>query len=457
MDYQEFIQAKTQSTSDGGFAPLWLPDFLFDFQKSLVDLALRRGRLALFEDCGLGKTVQQLVWAENVTRKTNRPTLILTPAAVSAQTIREAEKFGIVARKAMTGCADAVIQVTNYEKLHHLSPSDYGGVVCDESSILKSFDGATKVKVTEFLRKMPYRLLCTATAAPNDFIELGTSSEALGYLGFMDMLNRFFKNGKNNSAVSGGPSKGGTMVQWRFRGHAEKPFWRWVCSWARSIRRPSDLGFEDGGFHLLPKLEREHVVRAVRPREGFLFSMPAIGLAEEREERRRTIQERCEMVAELVKKTGQPFVSWCHLNDEGDILQRLIPDAIQVSGKDTDESKEEKFEAFATGKVRGLITKPIIGAWGLNWQHCAHMTTFASHSFEQHYQSVRRFWRYGQTKQVVVDHVLSDGEQRVLANLQRKEEQADKLFAELSAHMQQELAITRGRTFNEREEIPSWL
>lgn len=402
-------------------------------------------------------TIQQLVWAENVVRKTNRPVLILTPVSVASQTIREAEKFGMEAKRAVAGSDEPVIRVTNYEKLHHFSPDEYGGMVCDESSILKSFDGATKTKITDFMRKLPYRLLCTATAAPNDYIELGTSSEALGYLGFMDMLNRFFKNARNNSATGGAYGKHGTSSQWRFRGHAEKPFWRWVCSWARSIRRPSDLGFDDGRFKLPPLNEREHIVKAVRPREGFLFSMPAVGLAEEREERRRTLQERCEMVAALVNKSGEPFVSWCHLNDEGDILEKLIPDAVQVSGKDSDESKEEKFDAFALGKVRGLITKPVIGAWGLNWQHCAHMTSFASHSFEQYYQSVRRFWRFGQTRPVVVDHVISDGEQRVLENLQRKSEQADRLFSELTRHMQDELAIVRGRTFTVAEEIPAWI
>jgi hypothetical protein len=246
--------------------------------------------------------------------------------------------------------------------------------------------------------------------------------------------------------------------QWWFRGHAEKPFWRWVCSWARSLRKPSDLGFDDGKFRLPPLTEREHIVRASKPRDGMLFSVPAFGLAEEREERRRTLTERCEMAASLIIGTGRPAVAWAHLNDEGDLLEELIPGAIQVSGRDSDEAKEEKFNAFGAGQARVLVTKPIIGAWGLNWQHCAHMVTFAGHSFEQHYQCVRRFWRFGQTRPVVADHVVSDGEHRVLANLQRKADQADRMFSAITEHMREEMGISRlHRVFDKTEEVPGWL
>jgi hypothetical protein len=456
-NYEEFIERKSQSTNDSGFAPIWMPEFLFDFQRALVDWSLRKGRSGIFADCGLGKTPMQLVWADNVVRHTNKPVVILTPLAVAAQTVREAEKFGIDCRRPGVG-GSAHIVVTNYERLHHLNSDEYAGVVCDESSILKSFEGTTKAAITAFMRKTPHRLLCTATAAPNDFVELGTSSEALGYIGFMDMLGRFFKNARNNASLGQAwGTSGGGGPQWRFRGHAEKPFWRWVCSWARSLRRPSDLGFDDARFALPPLLEREHQVKALKPREGMLFSMPAVGLAEEREERRRTLTERCEMAASLVKGTGQPAVLWCQLNDEGDLLEKLTG-GVQVSGKDSDESKEEKFGAFSSGQTRLLVTKPIIGAWGLNWQHCAHMTSFASHSFEQYYQSVRRFWRFGQTREVVVDHVVSDGEHRVLANLQRKAKMADEMFSKTTSSMGQELGLRRTeREFNLREEVPSWL
>lgn len=456
--YDAFLSGKLQLEHGGGFEPTYLPSFLFDFQRDLVTWALLKGRAALFEDCGLGKTPQQLVWAENVVRHTNRPVLILTPLAVTSQTIREGEKFGIQARRSVAGELHDGINVTNYERLHHFKPSDFAGIVCDESSILKSFEGTTRAAITEFMRTIPYRLLCTATAAPNDYVELGTSSDALGGLGFMDMLSRFFKNARNNASLGRAwSSQGGGGPQWRFRGHAEQPFWRWVSSWARAVRRPSDLGYEDGGFKLPGLIEREHTVRAAHPREGLLFSVPAVGLAEEREERRRSLDERCEMVSELINKTGQPAVAWCQLNDEGNLLTKLMPDAVQVSGKDSDEAKVEKFEAFTSGAVRVLVTKPIIGAWGLNWQHCAHTTMFASHSFEQYYQSVRRFWRFGQTRQVTVDHVLSDGEQRVIANLQRKAAQADRLFGELAKHTQNALSIERARTFQLTEEVPSWL
>lgn len=456
--YLDFVASKAQVTGDDGFEPVFHPLWPFDFQRALVDWACRKGRSAIFADCGLGKTPMQLAWAENVVRKTNGAVLILTPLAVSAQTLREAEKFEISAKRAAPGAIHPGIHVVNYERLHQFSPDDFVAVVCDESSILKCFDGVTKAAVTEFMRKMRYRLLCTATAAPNDFIELGTSSEALGYLGHMDMLNRFFRNDRDNSSTGRAWAiHGGGQPKWRFKGHAEQPFWRWVCSWARSLRKPSDLGFSDGRFLLPPLEEREHTVKARAPREGFLFSMPAVGLAEQREERHRTINERCEMAADLVSRTGQPAVMWCHLNPEGDLLEKLVKDSVQVSGKDSDDAKEEKFGAFASGQARVLVTKPIIGAWGLNWQHCAHMTAFASHSFEQYYQSIRRCWRFGQTRPVVVDHVMSDGEGRVLHNLARKAEQAERMFSELLRHMTGALEIDRGRNFTTEAEVPSWL
>lgn len=456
--YAEFIEAKAQLESGDGFAPAWLPPFLFDFQAHLVEWSLRKGRSAIFADCGMGKTPMQLVWAENVVRKTNRPALVLTPLAVSSQTIREGEKFGVEVKRSSDGKHSGGVVVTNYERLHHFNPDDFAGVVLDESSILKSFDGTTRLAITTFMRKTPYRLLCTATAAPNDFYELGTSSEALGHLGFMDMLTRFFKNNRNNASLQRAwATQGGGAPQWTFRGHAEKPFWRWVTSWARSLRKPSDLGFSDERFALPRLVEREHVVRAVKPREGFLFSVPAVGLAEEREERRRTIRERCEMVASLVEKSDSA-VAWCHLNDEGDLLERVIPGAVQVSGRDSDDEKEEKFAAFTAGQIRVLVTKPIIGAWGLNWQHCAHMTAFSGHSFEQYYQSIRRFWRFGQTRNVTVDHVLSDGEGRVLANLRRKAEQSERLFSEITKHIQDELHIARSTVdYSKPASAPEWM
>ncbi len=254
MSYQEFLERKTQLDGMSGFAPVWMPEFLYPFQAALVDWAIRKGRAALFADCGLGKTPMQLVWAENVRRQTDKPVLILTPLAVSYQTQTEAAKFGIEAAVSRDGKITAPIVIANYERLHLFDRHALGGVVCDESSAIKAFDGARRLEVTAFLRKMQYRLLCTATAAPNDYTELGTSSEALGYLGLMDMLHRFFKNDSNTSDTKRKwASHGGGQPKWRFKGHASHPFWRWVSSWARAMRRPSDFGFSDDGF-ILPEL-----------------------------------------------------------------------------------------------------------------------------------------------------------------------------------------------------------
>lgn len=454
MSYEQFLRDKSQLDGGAGFAPVWVPDFLFDFQASMVEWSLRQGRAAIFEDCGLGKTPQELVWGENVVRKTGGRVLLLTALAVAGQIVREAEKFGIKVTRSHDGTAHPGITIANYERLHLFTASDFVGVICDESSILKSFAGARRGEITDFMRKMPYRLLATATAAPNDFVELGTSSEALGYLGHMDMLNRFFKNDLNNSATG---RMRGEVIKWRLKGHAEQPFWRWVCSWARAIRRPSDLGFNDARFVLPPLYENEHLVEANTLGDGFLFALPAVGLKEQRDERRRTVQERCEKAAALVNHTGQPALVWCHLNEEGDTLEKLIPDAVQVSGKDSDEAKEERLLAFADGKARVLITKPKIGAWGLNFQHCNHIVDFPSNSFEQRYQGVRRCWRFGQSRPVTVDTVTTEGERGVVRNMQRKAEQADTMFSNLVAQMNTALAIDRASAFTTQQEIPTWL
>jgi len=461
VSYAAFLEAKSQLDGMHGFDPPNLPGFLFDFQRDLVAWALRKGRAAIFADCGLGKTPMQLVWADCVARHMNKPVLILTPLAVTYQTVMEAEKFGINAKRS-DGQVSGPIVVCNYDRLHHFNPDDFAGVVCDESSILKSFDGSTRQAITAFMRKVPYRLLCSATAAPNDYIELGTSSEALGYLGYTDMLGRFFKNDQNTVKPMVYRHHGQNFqklddaAKWRFKGHAETPFWQWVCSWARAVRRPSDLGYSDEGFILPPLIERDHLVDVESTPDGMLFALPAVGLKEQRDERRRSIQERCEKVAELVNGNDQALV-WCHLNDEGDTLADLIPDALQVSGQDSDEAKEEAFIAFSEGRQRVLITKPKIGAWGLNFQNCHHVTFFPSHSYEQYYQGVRRCWRFGQKHSVTVDVVTTEGEKSVLQNLQRKAQAADKMFSNLVEQMNQSLSINRTIDFTKKEIIPSWL
>jgi len=453
-DYAAYLTNKAQLDGDSGFEPLWIPDFLFPFQQALVEWAIRKGKAAIFADCGLGKTPLQLVWAENVRRKTGKPVLILTPLAVAFQTQREAEKFGIDVSVSRTGAVAGDITIANYEKLHLFNREDFGAVVCDESSSIKAFDGETRKLVTAFMRHIPYRLLCTATAAPNDYIELGTSSEALGYLGHMDMLGRFFINNSNNSVRGQGGRFG--RDQWRFKGHAEEAFWRWVSSWARAVRRPSDMGFPDNGFVLPPLRHHEYSVESMTAPEGMLFALPAVGLQEERDEARRTIDERCALVADLLKEDSCA-VAWCQLNREGDTLTCAIDGAVQLSGSDSFDRKEEILRAFSDGQIRVLVTKPTLGAWGLNWQHCHRMSFFPSHSYEQYYQAVRRFWRFGQTSPVDVDIVTSSGSENIIASLDRKAAQADRMFTSLVAHMTDALAIRRSDTYTTPVEVAPWL
>jgi len=453
-DYQTFLEAKTQLGGDFGFDPIWMPGALFPFQVALVEWACRKGRAAIFADCGLGKTPMQLTWAENVRRKTGRPVLILTPLAVAFQTVREGEKFGIevVHRREGIKPGDGIV-VTNYERLHYFSPDDFAGVVCDESSILKNYDGETRKAITDFMRKRKYRLLCTATAAPNDYIELGTSSEALGYMGATDMIARFFR--KVEATLSARHEHMAGI--YRLRPHATRDYWRWVCGWARAVRKPSDLGFDDDRFRLPPLSVRQHRVKAKAPLDGYLLDLPAVGLAEQRSDLRRTIGERCDMAARLVNAHSEPAVAWCNLNEEGNRLARLIRGAVEVSGNDSEEHKEATFSAFVRGEIRVLVTKPTIGGFGLNLQHCAHQTFFPSHSYEQYYQCVRRCWRFGQQRPVMVDMVTTDGQDNVLANLQRKTQQASEMFDRLVAMMWRELKIEARNDYTRKEETPEWL
>lgn len=462
MTYEDFLRSKAQYGQDAGVDAVSIPSQAFDFQQNLIEWSLRKGRDAVFADCGLGKTLIELSWADNVVRRTNKPVLYLTPLAVAKQTIGESEKFGIEARRSAGGANFTGVVVTNYEKLHHFNPRDFIGCVCDESSCIKAMDGKRRAQVTEFMRTLPYRLLATATAAPNDYVELGTSSEALGVMGQIDMLNRFFKNDQNTSdtrmMIRRAPSHGGPVsAGWRFKGHAEEPFWRFVCSWARALRKPSDIGpYADDRFVLPRLIEREHIVETRTLADGMLFALAATNMQEEREEARRTIKERCEMAASLAHGTGQPFLIWCGLNPEGDLLEKLIPDAVQISGADPDEAKEEKWDAFISGQARGMISKQKIGGWGLNLQHCAHVIEFATHSFEQHYQGVRRCWRFGQKRDVVNDLIATEGQRGIKDNLRRKQLAADKMFDELIRHMNDAIRIDGGYKFEKEVEEPCW-
>lgn len=448
--YAEFLERRSQLDGAAGFEPLWLPDFLFGFQAHLTRWLIEQGRAAALADCGLGKSPMALTWAQNVHLHTGRPVLLLTPLGVTSQMCGEAAKFGIEAAVSRAGDVTAPVTVTNYERLHHFDRDRFGGVVCDESSVLKSFDGKRRALVTEFLRKIPYRLLATATAAPNDYAELGTSSEALGYLGHIDMLSRFFTHDPQWRVQSHG-------APWRFKGHAEQPFWRWVASWARALRRPSDLGFPDDGFILPPLEYRQHVVEPGMPSDdGTLFDVPAVGLREERQELKRSLRERCEKAAELLADAS-PGIAWVNLNAEGDLLGRMIPDAVQVAGSDDPDAKEERLAAFGRGEIRALITKGAIAAHGLNWQNCHRMTYFpGDHSYERHYQAVRRCWRFGQQHPVTVDLITTPGGSRALESLQRKAVQADRMFEALVAHMQDATHVRRTEAYDLEAEVPSW-
>ena len=451
MDYSKFLDDKVQIGASHGFEPNWVSDDLFDFQQHLTQWATRLGRAAIFADCGLGKTPMQLTWAENVVRHTNKPVLILTPLAVSHQTMREGKKFGIECSRSMDGKPTKNISITNYEKLHLFNPADFGGVVCDESSIIKNHSAKTRLMVTEFMRTIPYRLLCTATAAPNDYHELGTSSDALGYLGYQDMLSRFFKQETKKDFLGWG------RLKYRFRGHAEEGFWRWVCSWARVCRKPSDLGYSDKNFELPELTETELIVKHNHVKNGTLFPTMAVSLPEQRAERRHTLKERCASAAEVANNHDGASILWCHLNPEGDMLEKLIPDALQVSGSMSDEKKEERLLAFQSGELKTLVVKPKIGCYGLNFQHCHNVITFPSHSWEQYYQAVRRCWRFGQKHQVQVTVVTTEGEQRVMNNLKRKAVNADRMFTELCKHANDALYVSRGKEHTKKQKLPKWL
>ena len=453
-DYELFLRNRSQIGGMSGFEPLWIPDFLFPFQRALCDWSIRKGKAAIFSNCGTGKTPMQLVWAENVVRHTKKPVLILTPLAVAAQTGREAKKFDIEAKVSRDGAVHENITVANYERLHYFHPDSFSGVVCDESSCLKAMNGKRRREVGEFLRTVPYRLLCTATAAPNDYVEIGTSSESLGEMGQKDMITMFFKQVMTKTETD---RLGWGRMKYRMKGHAEEAFWRWVCSWARACRMPSDLGFSDDGF-ILPELtQNEHIVKSKTLPPGFLFEVPAQDMREELAERRRTIQERCEKVSDLVNGTGKQAIIWCHLNPEGDLLAKLIKDGRQVRGSDSIDAKESAYESFINGQLRVLIIKPKIGAYGLNLQCCDHIVTFASHSYESRYQAIRRCWRFGQKNPVTVDTVVTEGEQRISASLERKSQAADRMFTALVASMNESLHLNRGSEFQQKVKVPSWM
>jgi hypothetical protein len=424
--YKTFLANKHVVTSPSGFAVDDLSTRLFEFQRDITRWAIERGRSAIFADCGLGKTPMQLQWAEAVTRKFNRPVLILAPLAVSKQTEREGKKFDIpvtVAASDMDIRKQGVF-VTNYEKLQHFDPSRFAGVVLDESSILKSFSGATRNTLIERFGPTPMKLCATATPAPNDFMELGNHSEFFNVLTRTEMLSTFFVH------------DGGDTAKWRLKGHAEEDYWKWVCSWAVTIRKPSDLGYSDQGFELPPLNLHHVVVKGGKPTEGFLFPVEAQTLEERRLARKASLNERVEACAGLVNNSTEPWLVWCDLNAEGDLLESAIPDAVQVAGADTDENKESRMLGFSDGKHRALISKSSICGFGMNWQHCPNVAYVGlSDSYEKFYQSLRRAWRFGQKNPVNAYVITSEQEGAVVKNIERKERDAMRMAKEMVRHM----------------------
>ncbi len=421
MNYTEFLEQKKHSIGNSGFEANYIPEIAFDFQKFIIEKAVRKGRIAVFADTGLGKTLIQLAIAKNVIQHTNKKVLILTPLAVAFQFILEAEKLGIDdIEYSKDGKHTKKIVICNYERLHYFNSEDFVGVILDESSILKNFDGAIKWNVTQFCKKIPYRFLSTATPAPNDYIEFGTSSEALGYFPYMDMLTKFFANNENNVR----PQDIGT--KWYLKPHAKNEFFSWLNQWSISIKKPSDLGFSDERYKLPELIENKIFVKNeknwVIDGQIMMFNGIAKTMSEVREEQKGTFKERCEKAVELAE--NKTSVYWCNFNDEGDLLDELDKDAVQLKGGMTIEKKEDILLNFANGNIKRIITKPKITSFGLNWQHCNHTVYFPTWSYEQYYQSIRRFWRFGQTKDVTVDLVLSDGQKRVIDTLLYKTNKA---------------------------------
>lgn len=423
MAYADFLAGKARMTPATGLAVVPpLHPALFPFQRDITAWALRRGRAAIFADCGLGKTLMQLVWADHVPGRT----LILAPLAVADQTVREGARFGIGVHYARSqAAADGHrIVVTNYEMLAHFDPTQFTGVVLDESSILKSYDGATRTAIIEAFSQTPFRLACTATPAPNDFMELGNHAEFLGTMTRAEMLAMFFVH------------DGGDVQQWRLKGHAQSVFWRWLCSWAVTCQKPSDLGYDDDGFTLPAIRYHQHHIAASRPTDGFLLALPASSLSERISARRETVADRVAEVVRLVNTTPGTWVVWCGLNSESTALAAGIPDAIEVTGSDSIESKEQSLAGFADGSYRVIITKPSIAGFGMNWQHCHQMAFVGlSDSWEQYYQAVRRCWRFGQSHEVDVHVITADTEGAVVANIKRKEADAERMAQEMVSHM----------------------
>ena len=434
MEYKDFLERKKHSIGNFGFKANYLPDIAFDFQKYTIEKAVLKGRIATFLDTGLGKTIVSLSIAKNVVNHTNKRVLILTPLAVAFQFILEAEKLGIDdVEHSKDGKFTKKIILCNYERLHYFNSNDFECVILDESSILKNFDGKIKQEVTSFVKKIPYRFLSTATPSPNDFIELGTSSEALGYMGYIDMLGKFFK--QNNNAVDSTNRNIGEKFY--LKPHAEKDFFAWVNQWSIMAKMPSDLGFSNERYQLPELINNKHIVtndsQISIDGQIQMFNIIAKDFNQIRFEQKQTEKKRCEKAVELASyKTS---VYWCNTNNESSILKSLDKNAVEIIGSQSIEKKEEILLAFANGEIERLITKAKMTSMGLNWQHCNHSVFFPTWSYEQYYQAIRRFWRFGQKRDVTIDMVISDGQTRVLEALEQKTQKAIQLHKNLTENV----------------------
>ena len=454
MLYSEFLGQKKRILNPVGFTPTSIAEWLFSFQRDIVGWSLRRGRSCIFADCGMGKTAMQLEWSRQVSAHTSGRVFILAPLAVAAQTKAEGARFGIN----VTLCRDNSdvrdgINIANYDRLHRFDCSQFSGVVLDESSILKASDGKTRTAIIEAFARTQFRLACTATPAPNDHMELGNHAEFVGAMSTQEMLATYFCH------------DGGETQKWRLKGHAKKDFWRWVCSWAAMIRKPSDLGYDDGDFVLPPLTVHERIVE-VGATDGHLFAMPAESLGDRLAARRQSIAERVAECAAIVNESSEPWIIWCNLNDESRLIAASIPGAVEVTGSDSPEFKESAMLDFAAGKIRVLVSKCSICGFGMNWQHCRNVAFVGlSDSWESYYQAVRRCWRFGQTQPVHVYMIAAETEGNVVANIKRKEADAEVMAKSMVAEMADIIRAeikAQSRTFEDYQpkmkmEIPSWL
>lgn len=424
--YEGFLASKRIEIPPTGFdiTSEDIHPVLFPFQRDITAWALRMGKACIFADCGLGKSLMQLEWARHVHDKGGGDILILAPLAVSHQLAREGLKIGLPAKVVRSQKEiQRGINISNYEMLHNFDPDHFSGIVLDESSILKAYDGKTRTNIITSFSRTSYRLACTATPAPNDHMELGNHSEYLGVMTRTEMLSMFFVH------------DGGETQKWRIKGHAEDKFWEWVASWAVVLRKPSDLGYEDDGFNLPPLNIIEHVIKGCPPPEGMLFATDSMDLHERRKARRSSMRKRVDRCAEIANRNGDMFLAWCDLNDESKMLTGKIGGSVEVKGSDDPDSKASSLLGFSEGSIKKLVSKPFIAGHGMNFQACSDMAFVGlSDSYEQFYQAVRRCWRFGQKKPVNVHIIIGENEQAVLANIKRKQGELEKMQEGMVAH-----------------------